>query len=95
MDDAKKAGKRAAASSPLRFDDVVPEVLATVKGLPFPPDFEFFDLAYVVVENYLLPHLVSEEASNQDIDAGFTLMKRMAESDDEDVHGLLDVGIIE
>ncbi len=79
----------------LKWDDVVPECLAAVKGLVLPPDYEFYDLDYVVVESELMPHLISGEASSEDVRAGLALMLRMAQSEDSKVRALLDVGIME
>jgi hypothetical protein len=79
----------------LTYADVVPEILATIKGLRFPPDFDHYDLSYIVVEGHLMQHLISDDVSPEDIDAAFALMQRMVESDDEDVLTLLSVGIIE
>ncbi len=80
---------------PLAYADVVPEILATVRGLRFPPDFDDYELPYIVVEGYLMQHLVSAEAPDADIAAAFALMERMAASDDEDVLTLLSIGIVE
>ncbi len=82
-------------STSLTFDEVVPTILETVKGLRFEPNFDDYELQFVVVEDYLVPHLVSEGSSPEDRNAGFALMQRMVESDDPEVRGLLDVGIME
>lgn len=90
-----EGNKRAAFMTSLKYEDVVLEILETVKGIPFDPDFDDYELAFVVVEDYLMNHLVSDAASPEDVQAGFELIGRMVESEDRDVRGLLDVGIVE
>lgn len=79
----------------LKFEDVVLEILETVKGIPFDPDFDDYELEFVVVEDYLMHHLISDAASPEDVQAGFEFIGRMVESEDREVRGLLDVGVVE